>query len=480
MTEALDTLLDKGGLKEDRERERRIPGYHCEWNLGSPGGWLYQQMAQDLGEMAWQRLSPYLNLPFKLDFRSPHFHPVPRFADMLLRAHRQRHGSASPYIALLAEIDTLESVVENRLFVDYLNTLDGVYAALAAPEHLELRQGRVRLNGRPVSIFYMDFNNDTLLKMGELIDIDPVKAAIHQKLVVNPRGMEPVGVKGVFEAICGSHRHLMSDSTVRRTPWTRVFRPRRTTGPQGENIPDLVEWTRLNFSRLILKPSQGYSGYGIQVGGLHDPQAAVDTALAKGGYIVQDLVPLDTWQEYYPHLAGAPLRVQIEPRQTDFRCLISDAGLMGFLARFGGVPTNVGSGGGAQALAVVQGDLTLAEADRLANGALEGVPAEVFQEVAEAVRERSLELGFTYLPGPIPTSLKPRMLKPAHLFGLAHYARNLWKDAVILEKLWRQGRLDDVAPISPQEKELALMAPWDGQPALMASDGLYNFRGAGF
>ena len=42
--------------------------------------------------------------------------------------------------------------------------------------------------------------------------------------------------------------------------------------------------------------------------------------------------------------------------QTDFRCFITDEGLQGFLARFGGFPTNVGSGGGVQSIAVLQKD----------------------------------------------------------------------------------------------------------------------------
>ena len=191
-------------------------------------------------------------------------------------------------------------------------------------------------------------------------------------------------------------------------------------------------------------------------------------------------MPLETWQEYYPSAIDGHRGVVVGARQTDFRCFITDEGLIGFLGRFGGIPTNVGSGGGTQAFALLQSDLSLQAADDLFNRALESLPYRVFREAEDEVRQRSLELGFTYLLGPIPTSLKPRMLKPEHLAGLAHYARGLWQDAQTLEKLWQQEQLDDVAPISPEEKELALCAPWEGRPALMVSDGLYNFRGAGF
>jgi hypothetical protein len=436
-------------------------------------------MAQELGRLAWKRLKPRLKLPFDLDFDSPFFHPVPQFARMLLRAHRHRGGQSLPFVALLAEADTLDQVIENIRFVDYLNSLDGVKAALAAPEHLELDKGRVVLNGQQVNLIYMDFNNDTLLKMGEKTDLSPLRAAIHQGRVVNPRGMEPVGVKGVFEAITGPFRKLMSESTVRRTPWTRLFYPRSTTGPAGQEIPDLVEWARLNFSQCILKPSQGYSGQGIFVGSqIPDPHEAIAAALDRGGYILQSLVPVETWQEYYPVADGDAVR--IEARQTDFRCFITDKGLIGFLGRFGGIPTNVGSGGGTQSFALLKDGLSLQEADNLFNRALEALPGRIFAEVEEEVRQRSLDLGFVYLLGPIPTSLKPRLLTAKHIQGLEVYAQNLWKDAQTLEKLWRQGKLNEMALITPEEKALARLAPWEGRPALMVSDGLFNFRGAGF
>jgi hypothetical protein len=84
-------------------------------------------------------------------------------------------------------------------------------------------------------------------------------------------------------------------------------------------------------------------------------------------------------------------------------------------------------------------------------------------------------MGFTYLLGPILVTLRPRLLTQNHLDELKQYAGNLWKDAVNLESLWQQGRLDDVVAIGDQEKEWALSQPWQGSPALMVSDGLFSF-----
>jgi hypothetical protein len=454
-------------------------GYHCEWNLGSPGGWKYQRLAQRLGKLAWSRLAPRLNLPFDLDYDHPLLDPVPEFAAMLLRAHRQVNGSEPPFIVLLAEIETLQSVVENARMVQYLDRQPDISAALAAPEHLTLHRGRVSLEDRPISLIYMDFNCDTLVNIGRKTDITPVVTAIQQGRLVNPRGMEPVGAKGVFEAITGSARHLMTPTTVQHTPWTRVFQPRATTGPEGESIPDLLAWTRRHFTRLILKPAHGYSGQGIFVGPLTtEVDEAIETALSKGNYIVQSLVPLKSWQELYPIPADGAIR--IASRQTDFRSFITDTGLIGFLGRFGGIPTNVGSGGGSQPLAFLQGEMSLRAADLAFNQALEQLPLAFFQEVQAEVEEEARKIGFVYLLGPIPISLKPRMLTLTQVADLGRYAQNLWKDAMTLEKLWQTGELEHVVQYGKAEQELVRQSPWEGRPALMVSDGLFNFgSGAG-
>ncbi len=454
-------------------------GFHCEWNLGSPGGWKYQRMCQKLGKLAWTRLAPHLKLPFALDYDHPLLDPVPGFAAMLLRAHRQVNGATPPFIVLMAEIETLTEVVENARMVQYLNRQEGITAALAAPEHLSLHHGRTTLEGRPVSLIYQDFNCDTLVAIGKRIDIKPVITAIRQGRLVNPRGMEPVGAKGVFEAITGSARHLMSASTLRHTPWTRLFYPRATTGPQGEEIPDLLAWTRQNFPRLVLKPAHGYSGHGIFVGPLTEKvEEAIEVALQQGNYIVQTLVPVRSWQELYPIPKDNALR--LEPRQTDFRTFITDAGLLGFLGRFGGIPTNVGSGGGTQPLAFLPAGLSLREADNLINRAFEALPLSIFQEVQAEVAEQATAMGYVYLLGPIPLSLKPRLLTPRHAVELRRYAAHLWQDALTLEKLWQAGELSQVVKFGEAETELARLAPWEGRPALMVSDGLFNFgSGAG-
>ena len=161
--------------------------------------------------------------------------------------------------------------------------------------------------------------------------------------------------------------------------------------------------------------------------------------------------------------------------QTDFRCFITDEGLQGFLARFGGVPTNVGSGGGVQPLAILKSKVTPNEAVDKINQALLKLGFEAFQQIQEEVNRQAIEMGFTYLLGPILVTLRPRLLTIEHLADLRRYAANLWQDALKLEKLWRREQLDDVVQIGAEEKQLALSQPWQGSPALMVSDGLFSF-----
>jgi hypothetical protein len=458
---------------------KAVEGFHGEWNMGSPGGWEYQRIAQLLGKMAWQLIAQNIEVKVEVDFDHPRINAVPGFARMLLRAHRNRHGRNPVHAVLLAETETLDVVLENKNLVDYLATLDGVKSSLAGPGHLSLKNGKVCCHGDEATVIFMDFNANILSKIAENEDVMPIKEAIRQGILVNPRGMEPLGAKGVFEGIVEKYRSYISEDTVKHTPWTRQFYPRSTTGPDEEAIKDLVAWTEANWSDLILKPAHGYSGYGIFVGYQEDnPKESIQTALEAGDYIVQQLIPLKIWSEQSPWPLVEEQRLVIKEWQTDFRCFITDEGLQGFLARFGGIPTNVGSGGGVQPIAVLKGDMTPRAAVDNINQTLTELGYQAYVQIQEAVNQKATEMGFTYLLGPIMIQLRPRLLTMDHIADLSRYAHNLWEDAIKLEEYWREGQLDDLVHVGKEEKELALEQPWRGSPALMVSDGLFSF-GAG-
>jgi len=57
-------------------------------------------------------------------------------------------------------------------------------------------------------------------------------------------------ILSTFDGITGTYRERFHDEIVRRTPWTRQFYARSTSGPAGEAIVDIVEWTRNHFETI--------------------------------------------------------------------------------------------------------------------------------------------------------------------------------------------------------------------------------------
>jgi hypothetical protein len=224
----------------------------------------------------------------------------------------------------------------------------------------------------------------------------------------------------------------------------------------------------------VLKPERGYSGKGVRVGLVNaDADEAVNLALTAGDYIVQQKIPLQEWAEDLPAIETGALVMR--RFQTDFRCLMGPDGLFGFLGRYGDVPTNVGSGGGVQPLAVLRSDMTVRQATQKINDALMKISLGDVLEIVDAQQKMALAERFTYLLGPIKIALRPRVITTRQLRALETYCARLWSDCLILEKMWLSGELDDVVRIEDEELDIARMHPWGGSPAIIASDGLFSF-----
>lgn len=452
-------------------------GYHSEWNMGSPGGWDYQRMAQEIGRFSWQKIKEKTSIDIDLNFDHPVLNPVPAFANLLLEVHQRSFGREKPFIALVAEEETLQKVGENIRFVQYLNSLPDVSAYLMSPDKLEIRNNQIFVGENRITLILLDFNNNVIVKLKKKYDLSPLIEAIKQGIVMNPRGMEPVGAKGVFEAITAEYGNIVSVTTLKRTPWTRQFYPRSTTGPDGEKIPDLIKWAEENWPNIILKPVHGYSGKGIIIGHKEqDIEKSIRQALGSSDYIIQPLITMNLWAEEFPWIDRESKRLFIKNWQTDFRCFVTHQGLIGFVTRFGGIPTNVGSGGGVQSTAILLSKTSVNEAIKRINEAILNLGFDFISQLQDEIDKKSLNMGNVYLLGPIMSTLRPRIITLEHIQELQTYARNLWDDAVKLEALWREGKLTKYVQISREEEEIALLAPWNGKPALIASDGLFSFR----
>ena len=75
-------------------------GYHSEWNLGSPGGWDYQRLTQNIGKAVWEHINRIQPTSLNLDFNHPYFSPVDGLIDILVEVHRSFSGNASGLIAV--------------------------------------------------------------------------------------------------------------------------------------------------------------------------------------------------------------------------------------------------------------------------------------------------------------------------------------------------------------------------------------------
>lgn len=451
-------------------------GYHSEWNLGSPGGWDYMRTTQEIAKVTWKTLNEIQPTGVDLDFDHPMLYPVVGFTRMLLDAYRQREGRNSGVIAVVAEEETLEDVTENINLAQRLDREAGITGILAAPHEFELKNGHMVHQGRPVGLVFMDFNNDVFLSLHRQHDLSPLIRAIEENRVLNPRGTEPVNVKSMFEVITDAHSNRFQPETVARTPWTRRFFDRATTGPKGEKIRDLIEWTRQNWPQLVLKPERGYSGIGVKVGGVHnDADAAISLALDKGRYIVQQMVDLNMWAEEIPELDHEQHRVKLVRRQTDFRCLIGPGEVFGFLGRYGDVPTNVGSGGGVQPAAILRSQMSVREAADRINRALLDLPYRELFQIEEHQKALAVKERFTYVLGPIKIALRPRVIAPLQIDALKQYCTAVWQDCLTMEKMWHAGEIDEYIDIEAEELAIARKQPWQGGPAIFAADGLFSF-----
>lgn len=449
-------------------------GYHSEWNLGSPGGWDYQRLTQIIGKAVWQRINEIRPLNLELNFDHPYFTPVDGLVEILVQAHRERAGRNARLIAVVAEEETLADVTENINLAQKLDAVDGMTGVLAAPQELELNQGRVCRQGQPVSVIFMDFNTDVLLALHRRHNLGPVLQAVKERRVINPRGTEPFNVKSMFELLTGSGNDRFHHEIVRRTPWTRQFFDRKTQGPNGEIIEDLIDWTRRNWNGLVLKPERGYSGHGVRVGEVNrDADEAIALALKAGYYIVQEKIPLALWTEEIPRLNDG--KIEIKPYQTDFRCLMGPGGMLGFVGRYGGVATNVGSGGGFQPLAIVSSDMSVRESVDRINDTISSLDTGDLVQVISEQKHMAMDCDFTYLLGPVKIALRPRVITAAQTEALKNYGKKMWQDCLKLEKLWLNGQLSDLIRIEEEELEIARMNPWHGSAAVIASDGLFGF-----
>ncbi len=361
-----DGILDELGVTPiERELIKIDPGYshvsptsrldsfliedsysYVELNGESPAGIAFSDSASEI----FSRLPVMEKFAEKYNYRK--LEGSSKLLDVLIKCYTEFCGGTMKHTPVIAIVDLkgLPTIKEFELFHDYFEA-NGYDSIICSPDELHFDGSRLTCNGVGIDIVYKRLLvNEYLPIMEEQPDLLDAYRAGAICMVNSFRG-KLVHKKAVFAVLTNErYRHLFNaaelEAIAKHIPWTRVFRDERTEN-KGESI-DLVEWTRANSHKLVLKPNDDYGGNGIFIGWNSTPaewDEAIAAALADGDYLVQERVR--TAKELFPMLTDKEGHWEMVEQLVDLDPLL-------FLGEVGSAFTrlsstelaNVSSGGG--------------------------------------------------------------------------------------------------------------------------------------
>jgi hypothetical protein len=362
-----DSMLDELGVTEiERDLVKIDPGYshvsptsrldsfltddsysYVELNGESPAGVAFADSATEI----------FRSLPVMQSFAERYsvrgLEGRSKMLSVLLSCYDEflggRKPTGKPLIAIV-DLKDLPTIKEFELFKEYFEQ-NGHRSVICSPEDLEFNGTDLTVNGSKIDIVYKRLLVNEYLPIMEaqpaLVDACRAGAIC----MVNSFRGKLVHKKAIFAVLTDERfRHLFSDDELsaieKHVPWTRKFREENTVN-SGREI-DLIEWTRANSSKLVLKPNDDYGGHGIFIGwnsSTSDWDDAIAAALADGDYLVQERVK--TAREVFPMITDDAGNWEFVEQLVDLDPLL-------FLGKVGSAFTrlsstelaNVSSGGG--------------------------------------------------------------------------------------------------------------------------------------
>ena len=316
-------ILEELGLTEiERELVKIDPGYRqvsptsrldsfltddaysfVELNGESPAGIAYADSATEI----------FKSLPVMQRFMERYevtgFEGRPKLLEVLLSCWDEFCGGKADRKPVIAIVDLkgLPTQKEFELFRDYFE-FSGYDAVIASPEELEFVDGRLFLGSLAIDVVYKRLLVNEYLP---IMDQHPALLDAYRAgaiCMVNSFRGKLVHKKAIFAVLTNErYEHLFNNAELaairENIPWTRKFRDERTMNRDEE--VDLVEWTRENALKLVLKPNDDYGGQGIFIGWnstAEEWDEAIRTALDNGDYLVQERV--STAKEEFPMVFG--------------------------------------------------------------------------------------------------------------------------------------------------------------------------------
>jgi uncharacterized circularly permuted ATP-grasp superfamily protein len=316
-----------------------------ELNGESPAGIAYADSATEI----FASLPVMQKFAEKYDVRG--FEGRPKMLDVLVRAHEEFLGhkpEKNPVIAIV-DLKDLPTQQEFELFKDYFES-QGYTSIICSPDELVFDGKKLLYKEVVVDIVYKRLLVNEYLP---IIEAQPDLLNAYRAgavCMVNSFRSKLVHKKAIFAVLTNErYAQLFNEAELNaiqaHIPWTRKFRDEQTEN-NGEKI-DLVEWTRANKSKLVLKPNDDYGGHGIYIGWASidgEWDTAIKVALADGDYLVQERV--QTSKELFPMLDEAGNWQMIE-QLVDLDPLLFN-GVVGsaFTRLSSSELANVSSGGG--------------------------------------------------------------------------------------------------------------------------------------
>lgn len=337
-----ESLLDELGITEiERELVSIDPGYshvsptcrldsfltadsysYVELNGESPAGIAYADSATNI----------FYKLPlmqrFSERFKLRGFEGSSKMLDVLTACYAEFVGGSNfdqkPSIAIV-DLAGLPTQNEFELFREYFE-FRGHDTVIASPQELEYDGKRLTFKGLEIDIVYKRLLVNEYLPI--MHEYPALLNAYRDGAVclVNSFRSKLVHKKAIFAVLTNERYRVLFSSAEHaaiqnHVPWTRVFRE-ESTEYRSETI-DLVEWSRANKEKLVLKPNDDYGGHGIYIGwnsSESEWDEAIKVALADRDYLVQERVK--TSKETFPMLFGYEGDVQMIEQLVDLDPLL--------------------------------------------------------------------------------------------------------------------------------------------------------------
>lgn len=314
-----------------------------EFNGGLPGGILPADGSADLlsstelaGEFGQQH--PFRTATVGLDVLAA-----------LVATWHDFGGSGSPYTVVALPHELTEMAAPALTYLSGLAVAQGLELEIADPGDLVHSAGRLRLHGREIDVLVRAFFTPMLGYLAERLD--GIKAALRAQDICMITSLQSglFGLKSLFAMVTDPQVDLDLPAQQlalarEHLPWTRLVAAGTSTDPDGEPV-DLRSHLAAHRDQLVIKPTDGYGGAGVELGWTHTDEswAEVIARAAGGGHVAQQRVSITT-EEFSVLAEGFP----VQGFTADHNPLLCAGRISGYFVRLaaqGGGLTNVTGGG---------------------------------------------------------------------------------------------------------------------------------------